>query len=99
MFLSAVVSLADYYFTNNGVKICRRQHVFSVWVIPYWIKLSEEIMDTSSVEAFKLRLDAQRQSLFPEVPDLLVLRYSLPNLFHPVVSYTYAITVTILGRL
>ncbi len=38
----------------------------------YWNKLPEEIMKASSVEIFKLRLDARWQSLFPEAPLLPV---------------------------
>ncbi len=49
-------------------KTRRRQHAFSIRVVPYWNKLSEDIVTTSSVETFKSRLDAQWQSLFPEVP-------------------------------
>ncbi len=45
----------------------RHQHAFSVRVVPYWNKLPEENVNASSVETFKLRLDARRQSLFPEV--------------------------------
>ncbi len=49
-------------------KTRRRQHAFSVRVVPYWNKLPEEIVTTTSLETFKFRLDAQWQSLFPEVP-------------------------------
>ncbi len=48
-------------------KTRRRSHVFSVRVVPYWNKLPGEIVNASSMETFKLRLDARRQSLFPEV--------------------------------
>ncbi len=49
-------------------KTLHRQHAFNVRVAPYWSKLSEEIVNASSVETFKLRLDARWQSPFPEVP-------------------------------
>ncbi len=49
-------------------KTRRRQHAFSVRVVPYWNKLPEEIVNAPSVETLKLRLDALWQSLFPEVP-------------------------------
>ncbi len=49
-------------------KTRHRQHAFSVRVVPYWNKLPEGIVTATSVEAFKFRLDAQWQSLFPEVP-------------------------------
>ncbi len=49
-------------------KTRRRQHAFSVRVIPYWNKLPEDIVTATSVETVKFRLDAQWQSLFPEVP-------------------------------
>ncbi len=49
-------------------KTRRRQHAFSVRVVPYWNKLPEDIVTATYVEAFKFRLDAQWQSLFPEVP-------------------------------
>ncbi len=68
-------------FANNGVKTHRRQHASSVRVVPYWIKLPEEIVTASSVEIFKLQL-------FPEVP-----LYLLPNLFHPVLSRPYVMLV------
>ncbi len=46
----------------------RRQHAFSVRVVPYWNELPEDIVTATSVEAFKFLLDAQWQCLFPEVP-------------------------------
>ncbi len=49
-------------------KTRRRQHAFSARVVPYWNKLPEDIVTATSVETFKSRLDAQWQSLFPEVP-------------------------------
>ncbi len=49
-------------------KTRRRQYAFSVRVVPYWNILPEEIVNASSVEEFKLRLDARWQCLFPEVP-------------------------------
>ncbi len=49
-------------------KTRRRQHAFSVRVVPYWNKLSEEIVNAPSVETIKLRLDARWKSLFPELP-------------------------------
>ncbi len=49
-------------------KARRRQHAFSVQLVPYWNKVPEENVTATSVETFKLRLDAQWQSLFPEVP-------------------------------
>ncbi len=49
-------------------KARRRQHAFSVRVASYLNKLPEEIANASSMEIFKLRLDARWQSLFPEVP-------------------------------
>ncbi len=49
-------------FTNNGVKSV------AVNIIPYWNKLPEDIVNATSVETFKSRLDAQWQSLFPEAP-------------------------------
>ncbi len=49
-------------------KTRRRQHAFSVRVVPYWNKLSEDIVTATSVGAYKFRLDAQWQSLSPEVP-------------------------------
>ncbi len=49
-------------------KAHRRQHAFSVRVVPYWNKVPEENVTATSVETFKLLLDAQWQSLFPEVP-------------------------------
>ncbi len=49
-------------------KTCRRQHAFSIRVVPYWNKLPEEIVTPTSVETLKFRLDAQWQSLFQEVP-------------------------------
>ncbi len=64
-----------------------RQHAFSVRVVPYWNKLPEEIVKASSVEAFKLRVDARWQPFSPEAP--------LPNWFHPVASHPYGITVDI----
>ncbi len=74
-------------------KTHRRQHAFSVRVVPYWNKLPEEIVTATSVETFKLRLDARWQSLFPEVPRLTRHRHPLRNLFHP-----YAFSVINLGR-
>ncbi len=52
-------------------------------------RLPEEIVDASSSEIFKLRLDARWQSLFPEP----VPRYPDPNLFHSVLSHTHAMFV------
>ncbi len=49
-------------------KTRRRQHAFRVRVVPYWNKLPEDIVTATSVEAFKFRLDAKWQSLFPGVP-------------------------------
>ncbi len=49
-------------------KTRRRPHAFSVRAVPFWNKLPEEIGNASSVETFKVRLDARRQSLFSEVP-------------------------------
>ncbi len=49
-------------------KTRRRQHVFSVRVVPYWKMLPEEIVNAPPVETFKLQLDARWQSLFPEIP-------------------------------
>ncbi len=49
-------------------KTRRRQHAFSVRVVTYRNKLPEDIVTATSVETFKFRLDAQWQSLFPEVP-------------------------------
>ncbi len=49
-------------------KIRRRQHAFSVRVVPYWNKLPDNIVTATSVETFNFRLDAQWQSLFPEIP-------------------------------
>ncbi len=40
-------------------KTCRRQHAFSVLVVPFWNKLPEDIVTATSVETFKFRLDAQ----------------------------------------
>ncbi len=40
-------------------KTRRRQHAFSVRVVPYWNTLPEEIENASSVETIKLRLDAR----------------------------------------
>ncbi len=40
-------------------KTRRRQHAFSVRVVPYWNKLPEEIENASSVETIELRLDAR----------------------------------------
>ncbi len=74
-------------------KTRRRQHAFNIRVVPYWNKMPEEIVNASSVETFKLRLDARWQSLFPEVSLLPIPRYSLLNLFHPVVSHPYAINM------
>ncbi len=48
-------------------KTRRRQHAFSARVVPYLNKLPEDIVTATSVETFKFRLDAQWQSLFPEV--------------------------------
>ncbi len=80
-------------------KTRRRQHAFSVQVVPYWDNLPEEIANAPSVETLKLRQDARLQPLFPDVPLSPVPRYALPNLSFPVVSHPYAITVIILGRL
>ncbi len=44
------------------------QHAFSVRVVLYCNKLPGEIVNASSVETFKFRLDARWQSLSPEVP-------------------------------
>ncbi len=49
-------------------KTRRRQHTFSIRVVQYWNKLSEQIVNASLVEIFKLRPDVRLQSLFPEVP-------------------------------
>ncbi len=49
-------------------KIRRRQHAFSVRVISYWNKPTEDIVNASTVETFKLRLDAQWKPLFPDAP-------------------------------
>ncbi len=46
-------------------KTRRRQHAFSVPVVPYWNKLPGEIVNAPSVGH---SLDARWQSLFPEVP-------------------------------
>ncbi len=37
-------------------------------LVPYWNILPEEIVNATSVETFKFRLEARWQSLFPEVP-------------------------------
>ncbi len=37
----------------------RRQYVFGIRVVPHWNKLSEEIVNASSVETSKFRLDAR----------------------------------------
>ncbi len=49
-------------------KTRRRQHAFSLRVVPYWNKLPEDIVTATSVETFKFQLDGQWQSLFPEIP-------------------------------
>ncbi len=49
-------------------KTRRRQHAFSVRVVPYWNKLPEEKVTATSMETVKFRLDARWQSLFPGVP-------------------------------
>ncbi len=71
-------------------KTRRRQHAFSVRVVPYWNKLPEEIVTATFVETCKFRLDAQCPSSqkFPSNP-------ILPPEFVP----PYAISVIILGRL
>ncbi len=61
-------------------KTRRRHHAFSVRVVPYWNKLPEEILDASSVDIFKLQLDARWQSLFTEVPSLTRYPISPPEL-------------------
>ncbi len=71
-------------------KTRRRQHAFSVQIVPYWNKPPEEIVNDS----FNMGLDARWQSPFSKVPLLHVPRYPLPNLFYP-----YDITVVNLGRL
>ncbi len=79
-------------------KTCRRQHAFSVRVVPYWNKLPEDIVTATSVETFKFRLDAQWQSLFQKLPS------NPPPIFPPIFVPLgrippYAIGVIILGRL
>ncbi len=66
--------LCEAVFSRSGFR-CRsfmihrrRQHALSAWVVKYWNKLPEEIMNASSVEIFKFRLDGRWQSLVPEVP-------------------------------
>ncbi len=48
-------------------KTRRHQRAFCIRVVSYWNTLPEEIVNASSVEAFKRRLDAQWQPLFPEI--------------------------------
>ncbi len=42
---------------QHRCKTRRRQHAFSIRVVPYWNKLPEDIVTATSVEAFKFRLD------------------------------------------
>ncbi len=44
---------------HQRCKTRRRQHAFSVRVVPYRNKLPEDIVTATSVETFKSRLDAQ----------------------------------------
>ncbi len=64
------IGLRGHTFKNHQqwCKTRRRQHAFRVRAVPYLNKLPEEIVNASSVETFKSRLDAQWQSLFPEAP-------------------------------
>ncbi len=46
----------------------RRQHAFSVRFAPFRDKLPAEVLNTLSVNSFKMILDANWRFLFPEVP-------------------------------
>ncbi len=64
-------------------KTRRRQHGFRVRMVPYWNKLPEKIVNASSVETFKLRLDAEWQSSsqnFPSNPSRTCSSLSFPTL-------------------
>ncbi len=80
-------------------KTRRHQHAFSVRVDPYWNKLPEEIVNASSVETLKLRLDARWQSLFPEFPLFPVLDNPPLICTILVISHPYATTVITFGRI
>ncbi len=62
---------------HQQCKTRRRKHAFSVRLVQYWNKLPEEIVNASSMETFKFRLDARWQSVFPGVPLLPVPPSSL----------------------
>ncbi len=79
-------------------KTRRRQHAFSVRVVPYWNKLPEDIVTAISVETFKFRLDALAVPLPRSSP--LTRHPILPPIFVPPCRIPpYAIGVIILGRL
>ncbi len=46
----------------------RHQFAFTIRAVPFWHKLPTEIVNASPVKPFKTLLDANWQSLFPEVP-------------------------------
>ncbi len=62
--------LRGHAFKFHQQRCCTRrpQFAFTIRAVPFWRKLSAEIVNASSVKSFKALLDAHGQLLFPEVP-------------------------------
>ncbi len=54
-----------YKFHQQRCCTRRRQLAFTIRTVPVWNKLPTEIVNTSSVNSFKILLDAHCQSQFP----------------------------------
>ncbi len=52
----------DFKIPLQRRKTCHHQHVFNVRVVPYWNKLPEEIVNTSSMQKIKSRHDLSNSS-------------------------------------
>ncbi len=74
-------------FTNGGVNPVATNMRLTFECSRTENKGPEEIVNAS----FKRLLEARWQSLFPEVPPLLLHLYCFKDLFHPPVSQPYAI--------
>ncbi len=62
--------LRGHAYTIHRRRCCTRrlQYAFSVRAIPFWNKLPADIVNASLMKPFKTLLDANWQSLLPEVP-------------------------------